>query len=300
MDLNILHLIFSLTIDGTGTGLCNPIELSRRFPDAFREVTCGRATPCADCTKPSGCVWFSVFSQQLSTNPEAVRRHQKPSLPFVFGTPFLLPAEKFSSPELSLTLVGSAVNHAGDFIRGIERFIAVDGGGENNLDEIYTEGVYGERSFLTMTKRGEVKGDLRILAADEITGKSVGDNDTLSLAFITPYRQFQEGRLLRNFDCSVFLRGIIRRVSSLVAAYGDGKFDDDFKALADLSKGIALQQNQLVFTPGNVPGRGGIVGSVRLYGNLAPFLPYLLLGEYLHAGKGASWGYGRYQLIMDK
>ena len=40
----------------------------------------------------------------------------------------------------------------------------------------------------------------------------------------------------------------------------------------------------------------GLMGKGSFEGDLDPFLPYLFIGEYLHAGKGASWGFGRYRL----
>ncbi len=38
---------------------------------------------------------------------------------------------------------------------------------------------------------------------------------------------------------------------------------------------------------------GGLVGSLTLEGDLAPFGPLLRTGEILHVGKGATFGLGR-------
>ncbi len=303
MDLNLLHLVFSLTIDGMVTDSFYLFDLSRRFPRAFREVTCGRTAPCDDCSETTGCRWFPLFGRQLSTNPEAVRRHQKPPLPFVFAPPLLAPGPRAAADlEIRLTLVGSAINHAGDFIRGVKRCYDDVGGGSKlliTLDGVSSRGVHDESSWVKTTKRGELTGEFRILAADDISGKPAGDNKELPLIFLTPFRQLREGRLLRTPDASAFLRGLIRRVSSLAAAYGEREPDGDFRLLAELSRDIKLTRNALFFVPATGSSRGGVQGSVSLSGNLTPFLPYLFLGEYLHAGKGASWGYGQYQLTID-
>ena len=300
MNLNLVHLVFALTLDGTVASPFALFDLPRRFPRAFREVTCGRATPCGDCHEAAGCPWFPLFGQHLSTDPEAVKRHQKPPLPFVFAVPLLASGESAAEDvEIGLTLVGSAVNHAGDFIRAMERYCAGEMTGANlviTLDGVSAQGLFGERSAVRMSRRGELSGDLRILAAEDIAGKSVSDKENVALNFLTPLRQLREGRLLRNLDCSAFLRMLIRRVSSLVAAYGGGELDADFRWLSELSREIEVMDNALIFAPGTGPNTAGVQGSVCLAGELAPFLPYLYLGEYLHAGKGASWGFGRFEL----
>jgi CRISPR/Cas system endoribonuclease Cas6 (RAMP superfamily) len=41
---------------------------------------------------------------------------------------------------------------------------------------------------------------------------------------------------------------------------------------------------------------GGVIGEWTLEGDLAPFWPYLHLGQWLHVGKNATFGLGHYQL----
>jgi len=45
---------------------------------------------------------------------------------------------------------------------------------------------------------------------------------------------------------------------------------------------------------------GGLIGEIELDGaDLEPFWPYLWLGQWTHAGKGAVMGLGRYRFTMD-
>ncbi|MEZ5581405.1 MAG: CRISPR system precrRNA processing endoribonuclease RAMP protein Cas6 [Candidatus Competibacteraceae bacterium] len=45
---------------------------------------------------------------------------------------------------------------------------------------------------------------------------------------------------------------------------------------------------------------GGIIGELTLTGDkLAPFWPYLWLGQWTHVGKGAVMGLGQYRLLTD-
>jgi len=41
---------------------------------------------------------------------------------------------------------------------------------------------------------------------------------------------------------------------------------------------------------------GDVVGEWSLCGELGPFLPFLHLGQWLHVGKNATFGLGRYAL----
>ena len=41
---------------------------------------------------------------------------------------------------------------------------------------------------------------------------------------------------------------------------------------------------------------GGLVGSANYAGDLAAFLPFVALGVFLHVGKNATFGLGKYRV----
>lgn len=42
---------------------------------------------------------------------------------------------------------------------------------------------------------------------------------------------------------------------------------------------------------------GGIVGEVEYAGDLTPFAPFLAVGEWIHVGKNATFGLGKYTVV---
>lgn len=300
MNLNLAHLIFSLTLDGTVATPFALFDLSRRFPAAFREGTCGNASPCNNCPDSTGCPWFPLFGQALSPDPQVVKRHQKPPLPFVFSIPLLQTGSaECTDLEIGLTLLGSAINHASEFIKALELSCSRGPAGSGfsvTLDGVFSEGLFRERAAIRVSKQGTMVGDLRIIAANDLAMRTGPSQDRVSLSFLTPMRLFREGKLLRNFDGPLFLRGLIRRVSSLVATYGEEEMDVDFRWLAEHARNVQFLPFSLEYSSDHGPALAGIHGSVTVGSGCEPFLPLLGVGEYVHAGKGASWGFGRFEV----
>ncbi len=42
---------------------------------------------------------------------------------------------------------------------------------------------------------------------------------------------------------------------------------------------------------------GGVTGTISYEGDLAEFRTLLKLGEYVHVGKGTSFGLGKYEIV---
>jgi CRISPR/Cas system endoribonuclease Cas6 (RAMP superfamily) len=80
--------------------------------------------------------------------------------------------------------------------------------------------------------------------------------------------------------------------------------DLDFKGLIEKSKEITVQKENLTwFDWERYSNRqetkmkmGGFIGSITFQGNFQTFLPFVLLGEYVHVGKGTSFGLGKYEI----
>ena len=79
----------------------------------------------------------------------------------------------------------------------------------------------------------------------------------------------------------------------------------DFKGLIEEAKNITIKEENLHWQDWErysnrqetMMKMGGFIGSVTFEGDFEPFAPFLLLGEYIHVGKGTSFGLGKYKIL---
>jgi len=127
----------------------------------------------------------------------------------------------------------------------------------------------------------------------------------LTLEFLTPLRLVDQGRLVQRLAFLPFLLRLLERLEALSVRYGGQRlpFDhaqllpavEQVTVLEDATRWIELESystRRQARSP-----MGGLVGSVTFGGPLAPFLPWLLWGQFTHAGKDAVKGNGLYRLV---
>jgi hypothetical protein len=131
------------------------------------------------------------------------------------------------------------------------------------------------------------------------------DAADFSLNFITPLRLQENGWVLppELVTARVLLMALVRRVSLLLEFHAGLKPDYDFPLLKRLAEGVGAvnslkwrrwerwsnrQHQKMSFD--------GLVGEVRLSGVPVEFRDFLRLGQWVHIGKNATFGLGKYLL----
>ncbi len=128
------------------------------------------------------------------------------------------------------------------------------------------------------------------------------------VALVTPADLQQKGRRLDRLDGPAFFRRLIRRIGTLVETYCPPSPEAgacDYRALADLADQVAVEDQQVaVQTWERYSNRqeakhplSGLVGQALFTHIPEPLWPYLILGQWVHVGKGASFGQGRYLVL---
>jgi len=289
VELHYVKLYFTFTLN---EDLADPYALFAcrpDFDDAFRRALSCRRLDCTGCPSARRCSYPLNFGQRIAGDPDAVRRHQKPPLPFVFQFPVLLPMPNGGSTfECSLTLFGSAVHHLICYLGAVK--LLFDGMCATQI-KVEAECPGGARAPI---EAGNSPA-LPLLSALDPTGAGPLHPETVSVRFATPLKLTHEGRLLRRFSFSELARVLMRRVSSLAYYYEGVELPLDYRWLSIASESVRTLDSACHLE--SWCGRpAGLVGTVCFAGDLEPFHLLLQLGRATHLGKGASFGYGDYRL----
>jgi len=259
------------------------------FPAAFRQAN-GCLGFDLGCRESADCPCRSVFGQSLTPDPTALRRYQKPPLPFAFKIPRLPESEI----ELSLVIVGDAINHLDLFIKAM-MLLFQPPGSLQNWRVVSLEAACGDGSRIAIPVNGISTefSSLPLLSFDELFTQGRVDCSKITIEFQAPSRLLHKGVPLRDIQFSHLAGALFRRVSSLAYYYGGEELPHDFKWLADRSREIVCTSSDLRWV--NHGGLlQGVVGSSEYNGELAEFIPFLHLGSLLNIGKSAAYGMGSY------
>ncbi len=215
---------------------------------------------------------------------------------------------------ITMEVVGSRYSVAGTEGMGKERTRSpVDGSRASRTSARTVSDSFDSRGrHLSAAPEPEPANDASLPADDR--GPATGDvltdyrlpgTDYIILDFLTPTTLKsgstveRDGTLVRHPAFHHAIKRLRDRVNALATFYGDGPLDIDFKALGDAAESVETVDDRTHWVERTRISRGrhphdlsGFVGSLRVRGDLAPFLPLLRVGEYVHVGKNAVFGNG--------
>jgi CRISPR-associated endoribonuclease Cas6 len=185
--------------------------------------------------------------------------------------------------------------------------------GESEEKEGVREKVKGEREETIYSGKDKtLRNNFSVLRVDDLSpftyNLSSSSNlppSILHLRFLTPTRLKFDGSLSPKPEFHILIRNLLRRISLLSYFHCEEELGLDFKGIIERSKDIKVKKENLSwFDWERYSNRqetkmkmGGFVGSIIFEGDLEKFIPFLLLGEYIHVGKGTSFGLGKYKIL---
>jgi hypothetical protein len=286
MDMNLVKLAIPLSktdlqpvrqlVSGRGTF----------FEEALQLEFCSAASRlCTDCLLNESCPVSLLIGKELSSDPELVRRHQKPGTPYVLE--LINGGDDFS---LGLTLLGPSITYISSILRVLNTILGRKAGGRiAALD--YQDNPVPLKELLG----GEVN-NIPVLSAEELVALNAACFSSIDRVFVnllSPLCLIRDTRQLIRFDPVFFIKAVLRRISSVLAYYGGGVNYEQFCALSKLALEVKLVRYTRQSQTDSRCLRG-LTGSYELVGPFHELGPLLTLGGLLHVGKGAAYGMGAY------
>jgi hypothetical protein len=304
LDFSFVHLRFTIHTRDITSLVSYLYRSGPDFAEAFRRLVCRRAA--LECSSGPGCTdcpYRVLFSQQLGADPSAVRCHQKPPLPFIFSFPARGDASKKADGfTCTLVLVGKALNHTTVFISAFHSLLAkghkAGQFAEAAVSLVESLDFHGNPATIASGKVAPDMGSLVTLDAQGVVDSRCRPADAVGVAFITPLKLAKTGRIMCSFDAGQFVRSLMRRVSALAYYYCGYEMRDNFREYAHAANRIELLEDNFFYADAGLRSAAlsGVMGDGVLNGDFNDLMPFLALGEYLHLGKGASYGMGQYRL----
>ncbi len=278
------------------------------FGRALKKVVCAlRQQECDECILKTKCIYTLVFETPASEETRDSRIVSPPH-PFVIEPP-LTDKSYYPAGELfdfSLLLMGEANNFLPYFIYAFEQMGEIGIGKKINnrrgrflLDQVQCGGsVIYTSSCRKLTNHGTSE-KLLLHIPENNQDKSL----QLKLILETPLRLKFNNKLQAILPFHVLIRSMLRRVSSLMNAYGEGEPDLDYRGLIQRAEKIQMADNHLSwydwqrysFRQEAKMLMGGMNGSVTYEGDIGEYLPIVEFCKQVHIGKQTTFGLGKFK-----
>ena len=276
------------------------------FGHAFRKMVCTQGPiDCKDCTLNAVCPYPYIFETAPFEGAQQLRSYGDVPRPFVID-PLDTRGEyrKGESFSFQLTLIGRAIDYLPYFLvsfRELGEMGIGKGRGRFQLAHVRTD--EGESIYDGDTQMVHNLNNSR--GFDDIQRETESQPmDELTLRLITPARITHEGALTDQLPFHVFWRRLIGRISALAYFHCGESLEMDFKGLIEKAMSVETTGSTLRWKDWTRYSSrqdrrmqlGGLVGRVKFAGDLAEFVPFVALGAFLHVGKNATFGLGKYRV----
>lgn len=268
-----------------------------------RTVCVTRQPQCRQCLLYRSCVYPYFYDTPPHAGAERMRRYETAPHPFVLAPQ----ADESNRPALRLCLFGHANHHLAVMVHALTQAASGPEGVAGNrltLEVIEQEECAGTGRWQTVFRPGEALAAL----PPAVPGLPAPPREC-ALEFLTPLRIKRDGRRVGPADLrfSDLFGNLLRRLSMLCYFHSDSPLETDFKGLNEAARAVPahteLEWRDLIRYSARqktLMHMGGVVGRIILRtADLTPFWPYLWLGQWTHAGSGATMGLGQYRIAAS-
>ena len=268
----------------------------------LRDLACVTgAGSCAGCRQTHACAHAYLYETPPPADAQKMRRYDRAPHPFTLretegASGVRLVMSLFGRGNAYLPLMVLALRRAALARRGI-------GGRQLTLEQVCQAQPTEPEVW---TRIDGTAGTLTPRTVESTAAIPPCPATSIELRFLSPLRVKRDGQLVRprDFQFSDFFGNLLRRLSMLTYFHTDTPFETDFKGLMERARAIQCDSSLQWLEQSRHSSRqmqempfGGLTGNIKIAGaDIAPLWPFLWLGQYTHAGAGATMGLGHYKL----
>jgi len=280
------------------------------FGHTIKKIACvKKQSDCDGCLLKTKCIYSYIFETPPPEDSSMMKNYTAAPHPFILEPPLEIKTdyEKGEDLNFSLVLTGKAIDYLPYFIYAFDEMgkngIGRDRG-RYDIEEVINHKADRLNGTVIYGREKKLLSPPGILSDGEFHNNK--EIDKITISFITPARIKYEEKFVNTLEFHIFMRNILRRISLLTYFHCNGKLDVDFKDIIEKAAGISVIKSDLQWLDWERYSNrqqsrmkmGGLIGDITFTGDLKDFLPYITTGKYIHVGKGASFGLGKYEIYF--
>lgn len=283
------------------------------FGTALKKAVCTiRNHDCSTCILQQGCLFTKLFFELQNTKETPSQRLLKP---YIIEPPLeeKLSYSKGETFSFNLILLGCFHEYLPFLLYAIE-IMGNQGIGRStqNIREhasFSIKQVYAFHNDATLSIYDTEKKQLLSIPPPSLLSPPVFSTDTniksdpsnLKVQLLTPLRFKADNCFGGELSFEQLSRLMLRRITTLFTEFSKESFYLDYQKILEQAKQIRVIDSTISWKDyARYSSRqqqalklGGLIGTVRYEGNIAPFIPLLDLATLLHLGKQTTFGLGK-------
>jgi hypothetical protein len=294
---------YSIVIEFSEPGMLPVFKgsaLRGSFGRSLKQVCCAlKRQECESCMLRSQCVYAQTFEFQKSSQGPA-----KPH-PYVLQPPDD-PRQEFSPGEqleFSLSLFGLSNQHLPYFVYAMEQMgrYGLGKNTDSGRGRFFVKDVShaGHSIYSREEQILNIPDELPELILSDPPPASYGE---LQIILHTPLRLKHQNKLARELPFGLFIRAVLRRLSSVTEHFGAEEIELPYRDLIHKADTIPTHNEQLRWH--DIPRYssrqqtsmllGGLVGTTTYSGDIAGYVPLVQAASKLNIGKQTAFGLGNF------
>lgn len=271
---------------------------------ALRRASClTGARECTGCPLLHQCAYAYLFATPIPPDASTMRRYTEAPHPYVLYEP----TAEDDGVALHLTLIGHAHRHRDLMLHVLHRAASQAPGVAGRIMAPHAIKVWDENTTDWQTVERS-HGGVALHTQAKTPTCPPSPREAIILQLQTPLRVRRQGQHVGANDLTFgdLFANLLRRIALLKVFHTDTQLEVDFRSLTQASREFPLFDKQLRWVDlerhskrQNADMRlGGLLGTLHLPADgLAPFWPFLWLGQHIHAGRATTMGLGRYRIV---